>query len=290
MTGTSRPERLVSPDAELEQLATGFGFTEGPAWSDAGGFLVFSDIPGNVMRRWTPGQGVADYRRPSQKANGNAYDHEGRLVSCEHATSKLVREEGDELAVLADRYDGRELNSPNDVVVAADGSIYFTDPTYGRSESFGRERDVQLDFRGVYRLTPAGDLEVLDDTFTQPNGLCFSPDGRTLFVNDSQLRHIRSFRVGDDGSLRGGEVIAQPAGDEPGVPDGMKVDAEGNIWCTGPGGIHILDPGGTLLGIVAVPEVAANLTWGGPDRDQLFICASTSLYRIPTRVAGHCPI
>ncbi len=137
----SRPEQLVDPSAELETLATGFGFTEGPAWSDAGGFLVFSDIPGNALYRWAPGQGIAEYRRPSRMTNGNTYDREGRLISCEHASSKVVREEANELVVIADRFDGRELNSPNDVVVADDGSIYFTDPIYGRNEPFGLARD-----------------------------------------------------------------------------------------------------------------------------------------------------
>lgn len=280
------PARLVDPASELEQLATGFGFTEGPAWNDTGHFLVFSDIPGDAMHRFDEANGVRDYRRPSRMANGNTYDRSGRLLSCEHATSRLVREEGDDLVVLAARFEGRELNSPNDVVVAGDGSVWFTDPTYGRNEYYGVPRDTELEIRGLYRVAD-GELQLMADDFAQPNGLCFSLDETTLFVNDTERGHIRSFTVDGDRSLGGGDVWAELSGEGPGGADGMKLDAEGDLWCTGPGGIHVFEPAGGLLGVVAVPEVVGNHAWGGVNGDELFICASTSLYRLRTAVGGH---
>jgi gluconolactonase len=286
MSAGQRPSRLVDAQADLERLATGFGFTEGPVWNETGSFLVFSDIPGDAMHRFDAEGGVSEYRRPSRKGNGNAYDAEGRLLTCEHAASRLVREEEGELVVLADRYRGRELNSPNDVVVADDGSIYFTDPSYGRMDYYGVPREPELDVHGLYRLREGAELELLAEDFAQPNGLCFSPDGSTLYVNDSERGHIRTFAVAADRSLSGGEVWVEVTGEGAGNPDGMKVDAEGNVWCTGPGGIHVFDPGGSLLGAVAVPEVVGNHAWGGAQFDELFICASSSLYRLRTRVPG----
>ncbi|HTW99220.1 MAG TPA: SMP-30/gluconolactonase/LRE family protein [Acidimicrobiales bacterium] len=282
------PSRLVDPASKLEQLATGFGFTEGPVWNASGHFLVFSDIPGDTIHCFDEVNGVRDYRRPSRMANGNAYDGSGRLLSCEHATSRLVRQEGDDLVVLAESFEGRELNSPNDVVVARDGSVWFTDPTYGRSDYYGVPRDPALEVRGLYRIAD-GELQLMADDFAQPNGLCFSLDGTTLMVNDTERGHIRSFVVSGDGSLSGGEVWAELSGAGPGGADGMKLDGEGDVWCTGPGGIHVFDPGGSLLGRVAVPEVVGNHAWGGLHGDELFICASSSLYRLRTVVRGHLP-
>ena len=278
---------LVGEDAELERIATGFGFTEGPAWSDHGDFLVFSDIPGNAMWRWDRGAAVQKYRSPSNMGNGSTYDAQGRLITCEHATSRLVREEGNELVVLADHFEDLELNSPNDVVVDRDGSIYFTDPTFGRQEYFGVPRELALAFRGLFRLRATGKLELLASDFEEPNGLCFSLDGQVLFVNDSPRMHIRAFHLGHDGSLSGGDVWAEVSGEGDGVPDGMKLDAEGDIFCTGPGGIHIFGPSGAHIGLIKVPEVVGNLAWGEGNRQTLFVCASTSLYRITTRVPGH---
>lgn len=284
---TTSLTRLIEDTNALERMATGFDFTEGPAWSDEGEFLVFSDIHGNAMWRWDATTGVQRYRSPSNMANGSTFDPMGRLITCEHATSRVVREEGGELRVLADHFDGRELNSPNDVVVGPDGSIYFTDPTFGRQEYFGVPREPGQPFRGVYRIRATGEIELLANDFEEPNGLCFSLDGKVLFVNDSPRMHIRAFRLGQDDSLSGGEIWAEVTGDGDGVPDGMKIDVEGNIYCTGPGGFHVFDPTGTHLGSVQTPEVVGNLAWGESTRLSLFVCASTSLYRINTRVPGY---
>ena len=281
------PAELIAPETEVEQVATGFLFTEGPNWCDAGDFLVFSDIPGDAMWRWDEAAGVRPYRVPSRMANGGMYDRSGRLVTCEHATSRVVREEADgSLTVLADRYEGAELNSPNDVVVSAGGAIDFTDPAYGRAEFFGVPRAQELPFQGLYRISAEGELELLAKDFEQPNGLCFSLDERVLYVNDTERMHIRAFDVRDDGSLQGGDVWAELSGEGPGGPDGMKLYSRGNVYCTGPGGIHIFEPGGAHLGMVATPEVVGNFAWGGRERKTIFVCASTSLYRFSTIVPG----
>lgn len=273
----------------VERLATGFLFTEGPVWHPGGRFLIFSDIPGDHMRRWSAAEGITTFRKPSNMANGNAYDRQGRLLTCEHATSRVVRLERDgQLTVLASHYQGRELNSPNDIVCRSDGSIYFTDPPYGRVKFYGVERPQELPFQGVYRVGPdPRSPELLVDDFDRPNGLCFSLDESRLFVNDTARKHIRVFEVGPTGRLRGGRVWAETKGDRPGAPDGMKLDAAGNVYCCGPGGIHVFDPDGQLLEIIEVPETPANFTWGDEDYRSLFITASTSLYRIRTRIAGH---
>lgn len=280
------PSELVAPHAELEQLATGFGFTEGPAWCDAGRFLVFSDIPGDVLLRWDDQTGMSEYRRPSHMANGNVYDHQGRLVTCEHATNRVVRESDGKLEVLADRFSGGELNSPNDIVVGPDQALYFTDPTYGRQDYYGQPRPTWQPHRGLYRISPAGAVELLESDFDQPNGLCFSLDGCRLFVNDTERGHIRVFSFTAGGRLAGGEVFAEVTGEGDGAPDGMKIDGLGNVWCTGPGGIHVFDDTGRSLGHLPVPEVVGNFAWGGVDRRRLFVCASTSLYHLSTQVPG----
>ena len=288
----TRLAKLLADDAEIEQIATGFGFTEGPAWCDKGDFLVFSDVPGNALWRWDAVDGVREYRRPSNMGNGSTYDAQGRLITCEHATSRVVREENGQVTVLADQFGGRELNSPNDVVVARDGRIYFTDPTYGRQEFYGVPREPSQPYRGLYRLRTTGDLDLLASDFGQPNGLCFSLDERVLFVNDTDGMHIRAFRITPDASLSGGDVWADlsPYSEEgPGAPDGMKIDVEGDIYCVGPGGVHVFDPAGDHLGSVKSPETVGNFAWGEHDRLSLFICASTSLYRIMTRVPGYQP-
>ncbi|HEY1702816.1 MAG TPA: SMP-30/gluconolactonase/LRE family protein [Trebonia sp.] len=279
--------QLLIDDAELELLRSGFLFTEGPAWHHGGRYLVFSDIAGDQMWRWDEQDGFASYRKPSNKGNGNTYDHQGRLLTCEHATSRLTRAELDgTITVLADRYEGQELNSPNDVIVGPGGDIYFTDPTYGRNEFFGVPRPTVLGFQGLYRISGAGRLELLHHDFAQPNGLCFSLDSTVLYVNDTDRKHIRAFTVDARGKLRGGDVWAETKGDEPGNPDGMKLDVYGNVWCTAPGGIQAFSPDGKLLGTLPVPEVVGNFAWGGDDWRTLFVCASTGLYRIRTAVAG----
>ena len=278
---------VVGDDAPMDQLGTGFAFTEGPVWNPVDHYLVFSDMPGDHMRRWSSEGGVTTFRQPSNKANGNAYDPQGRLVTCEHATSRVTRTEADgTITVLATHWDGRELNSPNDIIVKRDGAVYFTDPNYGRREYFGVPRDQELDFQGVYRIARDGTLSLLADDFAQPNGLAFDGPEARLFVNDTEREHIRVFDVDPDGGVSGGGVWAEVTGEADGVPDGMKTDSEDNVYCTGPGGIHVFAPDAICLGVILVPEGVANFTWGDGDLQSLFITASTSLYRTRVRVPG----
>ena len=283
-----RFKQVVGEGIELEQVATDFIFTEGAMWNGATREMVFSDIPGDIMRKWSAEGGISVLRQPSSKTNGNYYDLEGRLISCEHATSRVVREEANgTLSVLATHYEGKELNSPNDVIVKSDGAIYFTDPTYGRMDVFGLLREQDLDFQGVYRIDPnSGDLSLLANDFQQPNGLTFSLDEQQLFVNDTDAGHIRVFDVAEDGSISGGEVWAVPEGAGDGGCDGMKIDSEGNLYCTGPGGLHVYASDATCLGVIEVPEVAANFTWGDDDLQAVYITASTSLYRTRVNIPG----
>jgi gluconolactonase len=273
----------------FERLGTGFLFTEGPVWHPRGQFLIFSDMPGDHMRRWSAADGITTFRQPSHKANGNTYDRQGRLLTCEHATSRVTRTEPDgRLTPLATHFKGQELNSPNDIVCRSDGGIYFTDPPYGRAKYYGVERPQQLGFQGVYRVgADPQSPELLVDDFDRPNGLCLSLDERRLFVNDTARRHIRVFEVTPTGGVRNGRLWAETTGDKPGAPDGMKIDTAGNVYCCGPGGIHVFDPNATLLEIIEVPEYAANFAWGDDDYRSLFITAATSLYRIRTKVPGH---
>lgn len=282
-------EAIVATSAKLERLATGFGFTEGPVWHGPGSYLIFSDIPNSTMYRWSEDAGVEIFRKPSNMANGNAFDRQWRLLTCEHATSRLSRTEQDgSVSILASKYGDQELNSPNDVIVGKDGAIYFTDPTFGREEYYGVPREARQPFRGVYRLDPdSGEPRLLFEDFDQPNGLCFSPDELLLYVNDTARGQIRAFPVAEDGSFTGGEVFAEPQGVGDGLPDGMKTDIMGRVYCTGPGGIHVFASDGACLGVILVPEVVANFTWGGAERMEMFITASTSLYRIATRVRGN---
>ena len=291
MNAEIRDERfrqVVDGDSQLEQVATGFVFTEGAMWNGKTRELVFSDMPGDIVRKWSAEKGVTVYRQPSNKANGHYYDLEGRLVSCEHSTSRVIREEHDgSITVLATHCEGKELNSPNDVIVKSDGAIYFSDPTYGRMDGFGLLREQELDFQGVYRIDPeSDDLTLLASDFGQPNGLTFSVDEQQLFVNDTDRGHVRVFDVGADGSISGGDVWATPEGPGDGGVDGMKIDSEGNLFVTGPGGIFVYSPDATCLGVIQLPEVAANFTWGDDDLQTLYINASTSLYRTRVQVPG----
>jgi gluconolactonase len=282
-----RFDAIVAADAACEQVATGFNFTEGPLWHAAGRFLLFSDMPGDIMRRWDAQSGVQTFRQPCHKSNGLTYDRQARLLVCEHASSRVTRTEPDgRQTVLASHWQSKELNSPNDIVCKSDGAIYFTDPTYGRMDVFGLKRDVVLGFRGVYRIAPDGNLSLLADDFGQPNGLCYSLDERRLFVNDTDRRHIRVFDVREDGSVSGGAVWAEPKGEGRGAPDGMKIDSAGNVYCCGPGGVHVFAPDASSLGVLRTPETAANFCWGDDDLKSLLITASTSLYRIRMKVAG----
>jgi gluconolactonase len=278
---------VVGGTAELEKVATGFMFTEGPLWHPSEKFLLFSDMPGNIIRR-LDGDRVAPFRNPSNMTNGLTYDRQGRLLACEHATSRVTRTEADgSLGVLATHYDGKELNSPNDIVVDSGGAIYFTDPIFGRVEYYGVPREPELSFRGVYRIDPGdGGLRLLVDDFDQPNGLCFSLDEKRLFVNDTMRQHVRVFDVRQDGTLANSRVWAETTGEGEGGPDGMKIDSEGNLFSCGPGGVHVFDPEGASLGVIQVPEPTANFTWGGDDYLTLFITASSSLYRTKVKVPG----
>jgi gluconolactonase len=286
---------LIDGDAEAEQLGTGFTFTEGPIWNPGGQYLLFSDMPGDTRRRWDEQGGVREVAKPSNKGNGMTIDRQGRLIVCEHTTSSVVRMDPDGTGsgreVLATHYEGKELNSPNDVIVHSGGAIYFTDPTYGRMPVFGLEREQDLDFQGVYRLAPeGGEPALLVDDFVQPNGLCFSPDESLLYINDTDRAHIRVFDVATDGTIANGRVFAAGIGTGDlaagGLVDGMKCDERGNIWVTGPEGVWVFTPAGEHLGVIEIPESVGNLHWGGPDWSWLFVPASTSLYRVKTKVSG----
>jgi gluconolactonase len=280
---------VVGNDVRVEQVATGFGFTEGPVWDRKRAQLIWSDMKHDHMRCWSVERGVQTYRKPSNKANGNTYDAAGLLVSCEHGTSRVVREEADgRLTVLASHWRERELNSPNDIVVKSDGAIYFSDPTFGRiREDVGIPRPLTLDFRGVYRIAPDGELALLVDDFEQPNGLCFSLDEKLLYINDTPRKHIRVFDVRADGTIANGRLFGETTGELPGMPDGMKIDSAGHVYCTGPGGIHVFDPDGRCLGVVMIPERPTNLAWGDADLRTLYITAQTSVYKTRLKTAGH---
>jgi gluconolactonase len=283
---------LVDADSAVESIGSGFIFTEGPIWHADGEFLLFSDMPGDVRRRWSAADGVSEVMRPANKCNGMVYDAAGNLLVCEHSTSALVRESPDGTReAIATHFRGKELNSPNDVVTHSSGTIYFSDPWYGRMPVFGIERERELGFQGVYKLAPeGGDLELVvgEDEFEMPNGLCFSPDESLLYINDTPNARVRVYDVADDGSLSGGRLLLGDIGDgevDNGAPDGMKCDERGNVWVTGPGGVWVISPAGEHLGVVEVPEVVGNLAWGGAGWRTLFIPSSTSVYSIETKVA-----
>ena len=278
----------VAPDAAIERVATGFVFTEGALWHSRDGYLLFSDIIGNQMHCWSEPAGLRSFRQPSHMANGNAWDLQGRLLTCEHATSRVTRTELDaSITVLASHFKGLELNSPNDIVVKSDGAIYFTDPIFGRRAPHGVPREPALDHRSVYRIAPTGGaLARLSPMLEQPNGLCFSLDEQQLYVNDSPRKQIHVYAVQPDGSLGAGRLFAQLLGDEPGVPDGMKVDLQGHVYCCGPGGIHVLQPDGRCIARIRLPEKACNFAFGDADHRTMYVTACTSVYRLRLRVPG----
>jgi gluconolactonase len=279
---------IVGTHVEFERIATGCLFTEGPLWHPTGEYLLWSDMPGDHLRRWSKADGVTTFRQPCNKSNGLTWDRQGRLLACEHASSQVTRTEPDgRITSLATHYDGKQLNSPNDIVCAQDGGVYFSDPPYGRAEFYGVKREQELAFQGVYRAgaDPRKPMLLVDD-FDRPNGLCFSLDGRRLFVNDTARLHIRVFEVKGNGTLSGGQVWAETKGEGKGAPDGMKLDSAGNVYCCGPGGIHVFTPEAVDLGVIQVPEYTANFAWGARDLRTLFITASTSVYTIRTVVPG----
>ncbi|MBL8386170.1 MAG: SMP-30/gluconolactonase/LRE family protein [Burkholderiales bacterium] len=286
---------LILPPAQLDKLWTGGRWTEGPVWFGDSRTLLFSDIPNNRMLQWAEGLGVREFRGEGtcNYANGNTRDREGRLITCEHGTRRVTRTETDgRITVLAERYRGKRLNSPNDVVVAADGAIWFTDPSYGILNDYeGHAAQSEIGACNVYRLDLAdASLEVVADDFVRPNGLAFSADRRTLYVGDSSVthdpdgnHHVRAFDVVDGARLANGRVFAQIA---PGFPDGMRCDVQGNLWCSSAEGLQVFAPDGTHLGAVLVPEHVSNLCFGGPKRNRLFITATTSLYALYVAVNG----
>ncbi len=282
-----RIRSVVGDTADVEQVATGFIFTEGPLWDPRTNSVIFSDMPGDIMRRWSEADGVETLRQPCNKANGNTWDLQGRLLSCEHGSRVTRTEEDGSITAIATHYEGKELNSPNDITVKSDGWIYFSDPTYGRMDGFGFPREQDMDVQGVYRISPDGSqIEQLADDFEQPNGITFSVDESKLFVNDTDRGHVRVFDIASDGSVSGGDVWVEVTGDGEGVPDGMKIDSEDNLYTTGPGGIHIFAADKTDLGVIGVPEHIANFTWGDDDLRTLYVTASTSLYRVRVNVPG----
>jgi gluconolactonase len=282
-----RFKRLFAGYARVERLWTGARWSEGPAWFPAGRYLVWSDIPNNRMLRYDDASGhVSVFRQPSMNSNGNTVDNHGRLVTCEHLTRRVTRTEFDgSISILADKWQGKRLNSPNDVVVKSDDSIWFTDPSYGiDSDNEGDRASPEIDGCYVYRIDPkSGDVARVIDDMVRPNGLAFSHDEKLLYVADTGAthkqkgpRHIRRFAVSADGrSVKGGEVFAVCTA---GLFDGFRVDAEGRVWASTDEGVHCFDTDGTLIGKILIPEIVANVTFGGAKRNRLFICGTTSLY------------
>jgi gluconolactonase len=276
-------KELFPAGARPELVATGFRFTEGPVWNEEEKRLLFSDIPADRIYGLAADGRVMTLREPSGNSNGLTRDREGRLIACEHGNRRLTRSEKDgSVTPLADRFHGKKLNSPNDVVVKSDGAIYFTDPACGITPD---QQEQPLE--GVYRLSPDGkEISLVADDLARPNGLAFSPDEKKLYIDDSERRHIRVFDVSDDGSLSGGSVFHDMNVSIPGSPDGMKVDVEGRVYCTGAGGVWVFDPAGNHLGTIVTPEKPSNCAWGDDDWRSLYITATSSVYKIRVNTPG----
>lgn len=287
----SRFHQVISDNVILEEVATGFKLTEGPIWHPYEMHLTFSDIEGNTMYRWSEHEGMSIFRAPSQKANGNTYDLQGGIFTCEQTTSRISYTDPDgQYHIVATHFEGKELNSPNDIVVKSDGSVYFTDPNYGRISEFGGNiREQELPFQGVFRLDPKNaSLTLLADDFEGPNGLCFSPGEERLFVNDTDRKHIRVFDVLADGTVTNSRIWTIVSGEGWGSPDGMKFNQAGHLFCTGPGGIHVFDEEAECLGVILLPEMwVTNFTWGDQDLRSLYITTyQGGLYRLRMKVPG----
>jgi gluconolactonase len=272
---------IVPETAKLEQISTGYKFTEGAAWLRDGS-LIWSDIPANAIYR-LKGSDLTVFRQPSHNANGNIVDPQGRVVTCEHGSRSVTRLERDgKITLLADKFEGKRLNSPNDAVVHTNGTVYFTDPPYGISR-----QQEELGFAASYQLRPDGTLSLISKDFRKPNGIALSPDQRTLYVADTEGMHIKAFNVFRDGSVSPRpRLFAEVKGDKPGAPDGLRVDVKGNVYCTGSGGVHVFSPTGRALGVIAIPEVATNCAWGDRDAKGLYVTAGRSIYRIRLNIAG----
>lgn len=272
-------QQIIGKDVEPEKITSGYEFTEGPVWHSSG-YLLFSDIPANTVYKWKPGEEAVEYIKPSGHSNGLTFDLEGRLLLAQHDGAVAHRTKGKELSIVVDSYEGKRLNSPNDLVVKSDGSIYFTDPPFGVSEE-----EKELEVNGVYRYSPEEGLQLLVDDFDRPNGIVFSPDEERLYINDSRHNHIRVFKVNEDGSIKDGKVFATMEADGDGAADGMKVDTDGNLYSTGPGGLWIFSPEGKLLQQVDTPRIT-NLAWGGAERSTLFLTAPDAVYKLMTNRKG----
>jgi gluconolactonase len=289
-----RFQRLHIGSARLEKLAEGCRWAEGPAYFPAGRYLVWSDVPNDRMMRFDETSSAVSVFRPSSGySNGNTVDRQGRLVTCEHGNRRVTRTEHDgSITVLASHHQGKRFNSPNDVVVKSDGSIWFTDPAYGIDSDYeGHKAVSEIGACHVYRVDPhTGDVRSVADDFVRPNGIAFSPDERRLYVADTGAthvkdgpRHIRVFDVDDQGILSGGSVFATCT---QGLFDGFRLDEAGRIWTSAGDGVHCYESDGTLIGKILVPEAVANVVFGGPKRNRLYICATTSLYSIMLPVNG----
>ncbi|GGG11304.1 gluconolactonase [Rhizobium wenxiniae] len=284
---------LIVPTSPLDELHSECRWAEGPVWFADQGSLIWSDNPNERMLRWVEGGGVSVFRSASNFSNGNTRDRQGRLVTCEHGTRRVTRTEIDgSITVLADSYQGKPLNSPNDVVVRSDGSVWFTDPTYGIMSNYeGYRADPEQETRNVYRLDPqTGEIDAVVTDFGQPNGLAFSPDETILYVADSSSshdpdrpRHIRAFDVVDGRKLTNSREYCTI---DTGLPDGFRVDVYGNVWTSAGDGVHCFGPEGKLLGKILIPQTVANVTFGGPRRNRLFITATRSLYAVYTATIG----
>jgi gluconolactonase len=280
--------------ARVERLWTGARWAEGPAWFAAGRYLVFSDIPNNRIMRFDECDGsMSVFRQPSNNSNGNTTDRQGRLVTCEHLGRRVTRTEHDgAITVLADRYQGKRLNSPNDAVVKSDGSIWFTDPPYGILADYeGGRAESEIGGNHVYRIDPSGDVTRVADDFDKPNGLAFSPDEKFLYVADTGVshnpkgpKHIRRLAVNADGKSLGKSTVFADC--TAGLFDGFRLDRDGRIWTSAGDGVHCYDPDGTLIGKIRIAELVANVCFGGPHRNRLFICGCTSLYSVYLAVNG----
>jgi len=276
-------KKILAADAKLTKLAGGMNFTEGPVWVEKERYLLFSDIPANEVKRWSKADGLSTWLKPSHNANGHTLDRQGQLISCEHSARRVTRMTLDgkrTTQVLADKFKGKRFNAPNDAVVKRDGTIWFTDPGYGMDRKL-----AELDKNYVFRLDPkTGELTAVADDFDRPNGLCFSPDEKRLYIADSsKRRHVRVFDVTDDNRLTNGRVLATlPKG----VPDGMRADTDERLYVTGGEGVYVYAPSGELLGTIFLPEVPANCTFGGPGKHTLYITARKSLYAIKLAATG----
>jgi gluconolactonase len=282
-------EGIAGKDPPLDQIADGLYFGEGPVWDQRKKRFLWVDIIGDTIYEWTPGVGKKALIHPSSHANGMTFDREGRLTIAGWSQRTIWRVEHDgSFTTIASRYEGKKFNSPNDIVVRSDGSVYWTDSAGGLviPGMVGEDLQRQLDIQAVYRLTPQGEVKLVVEDTVYPNGLCFSPDESILYVNDTRLGLIRAFDVKPDGSVANGRVFHKLTGSEPGVADGMKCDREGNVYCTGPGGIHVMDPGGGLLGRLRVPGHCTNLAWGDDDWRSLYFTTYHGAYRTRLNIPG----